>query len=558
MSLSLPDLKFWLIVGFTVAVISINSPSYSQTSTSPTTPAPTSGVPNEISNLFPSLTRLANLTEMTTNQWIDLDGRNLFQVTALNDYLPERVSLIENNLEQISNAFFQSKSDQLQVNVVSVNGSPTININGQYLLTVTDLDAKLRGITAFTWAEQLSQILEQALTQAKQERQPEYLLRQGAIACGIFVAILIANWVLIKLRRRIQPAKIATEERSAIASPPHFYQSSEVNHSDTQTNLNKFQAIENRLLLYLQVGLWLAGILVCLALFPYTRPLQVSLLAALEIPIKIVLVILGIYLAIRLSHGFIDRFSASFSTHPFLSPVASERGQLRISTIFSAIKWIVIIGWLISGLIIGLVILGVNVAPLLAGAGLIGVAVSLASQNLIKDTINGFLIVLEDQYGIGDIIDTGTWSGAVEGLNLRITQLRNSEGRLITIPNSQMGAVANLTKSWSQVDFKVPVAYDTDTLAAIKIIESTALEMSQDPKWRWQIIEPPQVLGVDDFSDRGLMVRIYIKTRPLKQFNVAREYRLRLKLAFDRAGILIPVSQQNISVHSNSASNSKS
>ena len=99
-----------------------------------------------------------------------------------------------------------------------------------------------------------------------------------------------------------------------------------------------------------------------------------------------------------------------------------------------------IICWLIAGIIVGLVFLGIDVAPLLAGAGLLGVAVSLASQNLIKDTINGFLIVFEDQYGIGDIIDTGTWSGSVEGLNLRITQLRNSEGKLITIPNSQMGA----------------------------------------------------------------------------------------------------------------------
>ncbi len=191
----------------------------------------------------------------------------------------------------------------------------------------------------------------------------------------------------------------------------------------------------------------------------------------------------------------------------------------------------------------------------MAGAGLLGVAVSLASQNLIKDTINGFLIVFEDQYGIGDIIDTGTWSGSVEGLNLRITQLRNSEGMLITIPNNQMGAVANLSKSWSRVDLNVPVAYDTDIKTAIKVIEATAVEMSKDPQWRWQIIETPQVMGIDDFSDRGLMVKIWIKTRPLKQFDVAREYRLRLKLAFDEARIPIPVPQQNISVHPNPISN---
>ncbi len=160
-------------------------------------------------------------------------------------------------------------------------------------------------------------------------------------------------------------------------------------------------------------------------------------------------------------------------------------------------------------LIIGLIFFGIDVAPLLAGAGLLRVALSLASQNLIKDTINGFLIVLEDQYGIGDIIDTGTWSGTVEGLNLRITQLRNSEGKLITIPNSQMGAVANLTKSWSRVDLNVLVAYDTDIKAAMKIMETTAVEMSLEPKWRWQITEPPQIKGIDDFSDRGLLVKIW-------------------------------------------------
>ncbi|NJK55757.1 MAG: mechanosensitive ion channel family protein [Pleurocapsa sp. SU_5_0] len=193
---------------------------------------------------------------------------------------------------------------------------------------------------------------------------------------------------------------------------------------------------------------------------------------------------------------------------------------------------------------VGLLIFGVDFTPLIAGAGLLGVALSLASQNLLKDTINGFLIVLEDQYGIGDVIDTGTWSGVVEGLNLRITQLRNSEGKLITIPNSQIGAVANLTKSWSRVDLNVPIDYETDTLTAIKIIETTAVEMSRDPQWRWQIIEAPKVMGVDDFSDRGLIIKIWIKTQPAKQWMVGREFRLRLKLAFDRAGISISVPLQ--------------
>ena len=106
---------------------------------------------------------------------------------------------------------------------------------------------------------------------------------------------------------------------------------------------------------------------------------------------------MGIYVAIRLSHAFIEGVVSSINTNPFLSPVASERSQLRVSTVFSAIKWIVIICWLVAGSFVALIIFGVDVAPLLTGAGLVGVAVSLASQNLIKDTINGFLIVLEDR-----------------------------------------------------------------------------------------------------------------------------------------------------------------
>lgn len=298
-------------------------------------------------------------------------------------------------------------------------------------------------------------------------------------------AIFIINWLIKKLRQRIYHNK--SDRADEIATGKHY--------------ANSFLVIEERLLFCCQILVWLGGIVLCLHLFPYTRPLQVWLVSGLKVPLKIGLVIIGTYLAIRFSHGLIDRIASSIKIDPFLSPIPSERAQLRITTVSSAIQWITIIGWLIVGLIVGLVIFGVDFAPLIAGAGLLGVAVSLASQNLIKDTINGFLIVLEDQYGIGDCIDTGTWSGIVEGLNLRITQLRNAEGKLITIPNSQIGAVANLTKSWSRVDLNVPVDYNTDTLKAIEIIESTAFEMSQDPEWQWQILES-KIMGVDDFSER--------------------------------------------------------
>ncbi len=531
--------KFWLIIVLTLGLICITSPLVAQTDTKSSS---TSIIFKDTPSFFSYLSRLANFAENSPTEWIWLDGRRLFQVTALEDYLPKRVEQIETNFSQINRAYFQSDRDDLRVNVVAVNGSPTIEVNGEYLLTVTKLDAELLGIDPTTWAKQLSQILREALIQAKQERQPQFLQRRGGISLGIMFSVAIANWLLAKLRWLIHPDKTDDPDIST---------------TDTATKKqykNNFRAIEARLLFYFQILLWVAGVIGCSNLFPYTRPLQVWLLSGLKIPLKVGLIILGTYLTIRLSHALIDRFVSSIKVNPLLSPVASERSQLRIATVSSTVQWVMIIAWIIIGLFVGLIVFGVDFAPLIAGAGLLGVAVSLASQNLLKDTINGFLIVLEDQYGIGDFIDTGTWSGVVEGLNLRITQLRNPEGKLITIPNSQIGAVANLTKSWSRVDLNVPIDYETDTLTAIKVIETTAVEMSQDPQWRWQILETPKIMGVDDFSDRGLMIKIWIKTQPAKQWMVAREFRLRLKLAFDRAGISIPVPQQNIAVRDRSKS----
>ena len=165
---------------------------------------------------------------------------------------------------------------------------------------------------------------------------------------------------------------------------------------------------------------------------------------------------------------------------------------------------------------------------------------------MIKDAINGFFIILEDQYALGDFIAVGNVGGLVETLNLRITQLRDSEGRLITIPNSEIKIVANLSSRWSRADLNIPIAYNADVDHALNLIETVGLEMDQDPRWREQIVETPQVLGVENFGDRGLMIRVWIKTQPLKQWDVAREYRRRIKITFDQAGIVIPLPQQAI------------
>lgn len=238
-------LRFWLTIALTLGLIWVTSPSNSQTSSdsADSKPTSTSITFKDSSSLFNYLSRLTNLIERPATKWIWLDGRRLFQVTASEDYLSERAQTIENNFQQISNAYFQSNNDNLQTNVVTVNNSPTIEINGQYLLTVTELDAKLLNISTFTRAEQLSQILQQALIEARQERQPQYLKRQSAIALGIVFAIFIINWLIKKLRQRIYPNK--SDRADEIATGKYY--------------ANSFLIIEERLLFCCQILVWLGG-----------------------------------------------------------------------------------------------------------------------------------------------------------------------------------------------------------------------------------------------------------------------------------------------------------
>ncbi len=163
------------------------------------------------------------------------------------------------------------------------------------------------------------------------------------------------------------------------------------------------------------------------------------------------------------------------------------------------------------------------------------------AQNLIRDIINGSLIVLEDQYAIGDVIVTGEAAGFVEDMNLRMTQLRGAGGRLTTIPNSSISIVHNLTKDWSRVDFIIKLPHNLDVDLAMKIIKQVAEQMQRDPEWQEQIIDPVNVLGVNDISETGVEIVLWLKTQPIQQFAVGREFRRRLKLAFDREGIVLDI-----------------
>ncbi|WP_460207178.1 mechanosensitive ion channel family protein [Scytonema sp. NUACC21] len=475
------------------------------------------------------------------SRWISLDGRPLFQVAAPRTNISERLDQITQNLDLISEDYFQSPTKDLKVEVTSENQNPVIRVNGRYLMTITQQDANLRQVEPREAAIRISQLLEDHLRDGKQERQPKFLMRQGGIAAAFALTMLILSWGLKRWQQR--STQLLSQQLSQPVDGPITTQ---LKHQQ----FGHMNEARKRLFQLSQAGVWGGGTYFILGLFPYTRVLQLEILAALQIPLKLGVVILGTYVAIRFSYGLIDRFtSAIVSSSVLLTPETSERLQLRVSTISGVTKSLVTIIWVAAGILMSLLSLGINIVPLLAGAGLVGVAVSLASQNLIKDAINGFLIILEDQYALGDVINVGNVGGLVENLNLRMTQVRDAEGRLITIPNSEVKIVANLSSRWSRADLTIPVAYDADIDEALQLIKTVALDMDRDTQWQHQIVETPQVLGVDNFGDRGLIIRVWIKTQPLKQWDVAREYRRRLKIAFDKAGITIPVPQQAIWVN---------
>ncbi len=184
--------------------------------------------------------------------------------------------------------------------------------------------------------------------------------------------------------------------------------------------------------------------------------------------------------------------------------------------------------------------LGIDITPALAGLGVAGIAVGFGAQSLVKDIFNGVLILLENQYGIGDVVKIAGIEGLVQDISLRRTILRDLDGIVHSIPNGEIGVASNYTKEWSRVNMNISVGYGEDLDHVIKVINRVGKEMAKDPDWKSRILKAPEVLRVDEFGDSGIIIKILGETKPLEQWNVMGELRLRLKKVFDREGIEIP------------------
>jgi small-conductance mechanosensitive channel len=271
-------------------------------------------------------------------------------------------------------------------------------------------------------------------------------------------------------------------------------------------------------------------------------------------PVRILVIVVVAYLVTRLARFLVRRVVKRLATDDTTdqiarmrratgvalldtSPTPNVRRALRAETIGAVLRSVIaIVVWATAGVMI-LQTLSINLAAIGIGVSIIGVAVGFGSQSLVKDFVTGTFMVLEDQYGVGDVIDAGVASGTVEGVSLRTTRLRDAEGVVWHIPNGSILRVGNKSQQWARCLLDVPVAYDSDLPTATAAILGAAQEVAADPDLAQFVIDDPEVLGVEQITNDQVVIRLGVKTRPLEQWKIARALRPRVKAALDAAGI---------------------
>ena len=515
---------------------------------------------------------------------IRLDGRELFRIaspTVLNRNdatlqipVEVRAKQIELNLSRLvvngTSGDVILNPQTMQVDIEVINGQPvlfvkdTSLVEANVLLTVTVADAQYHSTSPENLASQWQKILQDELRLALELRAPGALKQQiiatlqVILATALITLLLTGIWVILgrrkqSLEKRREESHTVLERRDRVQRdlPPtdpltpdqeQFTFQILSHHFGLQQRLQTIQFI--RWFLFWAIAMiWMSAIAHSLNNFPQTR-----FIAKQIVIIPIVLLITWFVTGIvnRLTDIATDRFIQSRELEQSLTPANLQ----RITTIARVIKSFKMVLLYTISLLWVLQSLNLASGAILTLGAVFALAVSFAAQNLVKDFVNGFLILLEDQFRIGDMVKIGTTtglttiSGLVENLNLRLTQIRNDTGHLISIPNSTIAQVENMSRTWARADLRIEVAYDTDVNQALAIVRDTVEQLANDAEWQALILDTHEVFGVEQLSYTGVMIRLWIKTLPLKQWIVAREIRRRLKIAFDQAHIQIGMPQQ--------------
>jgi small conductance mechanosensitive channel len=251
---------------------------------------------------------------------------------------------------------------------------------------------------------------------------------------------------------------------------------------------------------------------------------------------RVIIVVLALYVALHIVRRLLaPAIRATVAAQMQGQPEVEV--QKRVDTLSHVTYRTVSTVALVTGLLTILPELGISISALLAGAGLLGLAVGFGAQSLVRDVIGGLFILIENQYGRGDIVRLAGAEGLVEDVNLRRTLLRDTDGAVHSIPHGNVSVATNLTRSWSRVNLILPISPAQDLDRVFAVVDRVGGELANDPAWSHDIIAAPRALGVDGFRDSGLEVRVLGDTEPMRQWDVTRELRRRLKQAFDAEGI---------------------
>ena len=253
--------------------------------------------------------------------------------------------------------------------------------------------------------------------------------------------------------------------------------------------------------------------------------------------LKILLILILMFVFIKLANLFTDRL---FKRYKKDKQAGDEEFKKRADTLSSVAASILKVCILIIAAITIMGQLDIPIGPVLASAGIVGVALGFGAQHLVKDVISGFFILLDDQIRVGDVVQIAGKGGLVESINLRMTILRDLAGNVHYVRNGEIDVVTNMTKEYSRYVFDVGVAYRENVDEVIDVIKEVDENLRNDPQFKDDILEPIEILGLDQFSDSSIIIKARTKTKPIRQWAVGREFNRRLKRRFDEKDIEIP------------------
>ncbi len=507
-----------------------------------------------------------------------LDGRPLIRITAeapASFISPPEPLPIEHRRQVIQNALRQvldtGYTPDTQIVAAVLNGQDVLLASDpnteqqQLLLTVTELDAQFARQSMEQLSEQWKITLQQGLNQAWVERQSGSTFQQLRWSGFILAGVTLISLVLAQFQRQLQsrwqhvqsppqdnsaPVEIAaidrpTNQRHNRARLLAYLEERIAARLPTlpESRWRDFNLLVRRMLQVGQLSLWLTALISVLLLFPYSREVGLWLLGA---PIQILVVWISVTLANRAITAIVDVSIREWLDTKSLITEGHQRFEFRARTYFMIAQSVSKSLSYPLILILALYVLNVPLVSLLTGASVVGVIISFGAQGLVSDILNGIWILAEDQYAVGDWVTINGIKGAVVFMNIRITQLRDFDGHLVTLPHRDVNQVHNMTNTWARVNLTLKVAYEADIDLVLKLIRQAAQDLTQDPDWHDLILDANELLGVEDIAHDGIFIRCWIRTQANWHWAVSREFIYRLKLIFDQNNIRIGIPQHSI------------